>query len=97
MEELLNGASIPAIAAIVYWVVNLIKSVTQNNEKVKRLIPLISTGLGIICGVVAFFAVPQIMPTDNIIVALIFGGASGLTATGYHQIFKQQSKDVEGA
>lgn len=97
MEELLNGASIPAIAAIVYWVVNLIKSATQNSEKVKRFIPIISAGLGVICGVVAFFAVPQIMPTDNIIVAIIFGGASGLTATGYHQIFKQQSKGVEEA
>lgn len=92
MDELLTGASVPAIAAVVYWIVNLVKYTTNSNEKVLRFVPLISTGLGLACGAVSFFTIPQIMPTDNLIVALIIGGASGLSATGFHQIMKQISK-----
>lgn len=92
MNEILSAVSIPAIAAIVYWIINLIKYTTKNNESFMRFIPLISAGLGVICGVVAFFAVPGVMPTDNIIVAIVIGGASGLTATGFNQIIKQVQK-----
>ena len=92
MDELLNGVSVPAIAAIVYWIINLIKYTTNSNEKLLRFIPLMATGLGIVCGVVAFYALPEIMPASNIIVAIIIGGASGLTATGFNQIIKQLSK-----
>lgn len=92
MNELLNVASVPAIVAVVYWIVNLIKYTTKNNEKVLRFVPLISAGLGVLCGVICFFAVPAILPTDNIVVAVVFGGASGLTATGFNQIFKQIKK-----
>lgn len=56
MEEYLNLISVPAIAAVVYWVINLIKYCVGENEKLKRFIPLIATGLGIICGVICFFA-----------------------------------------
>lgn len=92
MEELLQVVSVPAIVAIVYWVVNLIKYTTKNNEKVLTFIPLISAGLGVSCGVIAFFTVPGIMPTDNFIVAMVLGGASGLTAVGFNQIIKQFCK-----
>lgn len=92
MNELLNIASVPAIVAVVYWIVNLIKYTTKNNEKVLRFVPLISLGLGVLCGLICFIAIPDIMPTDNIIVAVVFGGASGLTATGFNQIFKQFKK-----
>ena len=92
MEELLTGASIPAIAAVVYWLVNLIKYTAKGSEKVLRLVPLISAGLGLIVGLIAFFFVPQIVPTDNIVVAIVFGAASGLSATGFHQIGKQIRK-----
>lgn len=93
MDELLNTASVPAIAAVVYWVVNLIKFTTKNNEKVLTLIPVISAGLGGAFGLVSFFFVPEIMPTTNIVSAIVIGGASGLTATGFNQIFKQISKN----
>lgn len=93
MDELLNAASVPAIAAVVYWVVNLIKFTTKNNEKVLTLIPVISAGLGGAFGIVAFFLIPEIMPTTNIVSAIVIGGASGLTATGFNQIFKQISKN----
>lgn len=95
MEELLDAVSVPAIVALVYWVVNLIKYTTNNNEKLLHFIPLISTGLGVVFGLVAFFAVPDIVPTNNILVALVIGGASGLSATGFNQIVKQLGKIKE--
>lgn len=92
MNELLNVASVPAIVAVVYWIVNLIKYTTKNNEKVLQFVPLISLVLGVLCSLICFFAIPNFLPTDNIVVALVFGGASGLTATGFNQIFKQFKK-----
>ncbi len=92
MEQYLNLISVPAIAAVVYWVINLIKYAVGEKEAFKRFIPLIATGLGIICGVVCYFAIPSIIPADNVLVAIIIGGASGLTATGTNQVFKQLTK-----
>lgn len=92
MEDMLVGASVPAIAAIVYWLVNLIKYTTNNDERVKKFIPLISSVLGVIFGLICFFLSPNIMPTSNVVVAIVIGAASGLSATGFHQIVKQISK-----
>lgn len=92
MEELLQISSVPTIAAFVYWVVNLIKYTTKYNEKLLTFIPLIAAVLGVVCGVIAFFAIPDIMPTDNVFVAVVLGGVSGLTATGFNQIIKQMKK-----
>lgn len=92
MESILTGASVPAIAAVVYFIIELIKYTTKKSEKVLRFIPLISAGIGLVCGVVSYFAIPQIVPTDNVVVALVIGAASGLTATGFNQIIKQSKK-----
>ena len=90
--EYLELISVPAIATIVYWVINLIKYAVKDNEKFKRFIPLISAALGAILGLVAYYAVPSIIPAANVCVALLIGGASGLTATGTNQIIKQLGK-----
>lgn len=92
MEETLSAISVPAIAAVVYWIINLIKYTTKNNEKVLRFLPLVAVGLGVVCGLVAFFAIPQVLPTTNIVVAIVIGGGSGLSATGFNQIIKQATK-----
>lgn len=95
--EYLELISVPAIATIVYWVINLIKYAVKENEKFKRLIPLISAALGAVLGLVAFYAVPGIIPATNVCVAILIGGASGLTATGTNQIIKQLGKkDKDG-
>ena len=93
--EYLELISVPAIATIVYWVINIIKYAVQENEKFKRFIPLISAALGAVLGVVAFYALPSIIPADNVCVAILVGGASGLTATGTNQIIKQLGKKDE--
>ena len=95
MEQYLELISVPAIAAVIYWVINLIKYTVGDNETFKRFIPLIATALGIVCGVVCFFLIPTIVPADNVLVAIVIGGASGLTATGTNQIIKQLTKNDE--
>lgn len=96
MESYLELVSVPAIAAIVYWVIAIIKYAVKENETFKRFIPLIAAGLGVILGVVAYYLVPGIIPADNVVVAIIIGGASGLTATGVNQIIKQLSDKDNG-
>jgi len=92
MEQYLELISVPAIAAVVYWLVNLIKYTVGENEKFKRFIPILATVLGAVCGVVCYFAIPAIVPAENLLVAIVIGGASGLTATGANQIVKQLGK-----
>lgn len=92
MEQYLELISVPAIAAVVYWVVNLIKYIVGENETFKRFIPLIATALGVVSGVVCFYVLPSIIPATNLLVAIVIGGASGLTATGANQVLKQLTK-----
>lgn len=98
MEQYLNLISVPAIAAIVYWMINIIKHAVGENEKFKKFIPLIAAVLGVVCGIICYYAVPSIIPAPNIVVAIVIGGASGLTATGTNQIIKQLGKkdDADG-
>lgn len=98
MEQYLNLISVPAIAAVVYWTINVIKHAVGENEKFKKFIPLIAAALGVVCGIICYYAVPSIIPAPNIVVAIVIGGASGLTATGTNQIIKQLGKkdDADG-
>ena len=81
--------TIPALAAIVYTIIDIAKTALGGDERFKRFIPLISCLLGAGCGVVAFYCVPGVMETENLLVALVLGAASGLSATGANQIGKQ--------
>jgi len=92
MEQLINIVSVPVIATIVYWVVNLIKYTVNGSEKFKKLIPIVSAILGAGLGIAAYYIAPGIITADNALTALIIGGASGLTATGTNQIIKQLGK-----
>jgi len=90
--DYLNLISVPAIATAVYLIIEVLKKALNNSEKFLRFVPLISLGLGAIAGVVCFFFIPSIIPATNVVVAIIIGAASGLTATGTNQIFKQFTK-----
>lgn len=97
--EYLELISVPVIATAVYWVINFIKYAVKDNETFKRLIPLVSAALGAAFGVIAFYALPSVIPAANVFMAIIIGGASGLTATGTNQIIKQLGKkddDTDG-
>ena len=82
-------ATIPAIAAIVYTIIDIVKTAVGGTEKFKRFIPLFSCALGAVIGVIAYFCVPGVMETQNVLVAIILGAASGLSATGTNQAVKQ--------
>ena len=90
--EYLNLISVPAIATAVYLLIEVLKKAFNNSEKFLRFIPLISLLIGVIAGIICYFFIPSIIPAPNIVVAIIIGGASGLTATGTNQIVKQLSK-----
>lgn len=83
--------SIPAIASIVYAIVEVYKAVFKS-EKAKRAIPIVAGVLGVILGVVAFYACPSIVPADNVFTAIIIGLASGLGSVGINQVGKQLTK-----
>ena len=81
--------TIPALAAIVYTIIDIVKTACGGDDKFKRFIPLIACVLGAVCGVVAFYFVPGVMDTQNLLVAIVLGAASGLSATGTNQVVKQ--------
>ena len=85
-------ATIPALAAIVYTIIDITKTAMGGDEKFRRFIPLIACILGAACGVVAFYCVPGVMETENLLVAIVLGAASGLSATGTNQVAKQLTK-----
>ena len=87
--------TVPAIAAIVYTIIDIVKTACGGDEKFKRFIPLISAGLGAVIGAVAFYFVPGVIETQNILVAITIGAASGLSATGTNQAVKQLVKGAD--
>jgi hypothetical protein len=95
MNNYLELISVPAIAAVVYWIIEIIKYTLKDSEKFKRFIPLTALILGAILGAGCFYLVPNIVPATNVFIAIVIGAASGLTATGANQIFKQLTKGEE--
>lgn len=93
MTNFSDFVTIPAIAAIVYTIIDIVKTAVGGDEKFKRFIPLISGGLGALIGTICFFCVPGVLETTNILVAIVIGAASGLSATGTNQAVKQLTKD----
>ena len=89
MDAFTEITTIPALAAIVYTIIDIAKTAMGGDEKFRRFIPLIACILGAICGVVAFYFVPGVMDTQNLLVAIVLGAASGLSATGTNQVVKQ--------
>ena len=89
MNTFYEAAAIPALAAIVYTIIDITKTALGGTDKFNRFIPLIACVLGAVCGVVAVYFVPGVMATENLLVAIILGAASGLSATGTNQVVKQ--------
>ena len=92
MENLIEITSVPLIVAIVYGALAGYKKLVEGKEKWIKIIPVIAGALGVILGVIAFYAVPEIIAADNILTAILVGGSSGLAATGTNQVFKQLLK-----
>lgn len=93
MTNFSDFVTIPAIAAIVYTIIDIVKTAVGGDEKFKRFIPLISCGLGAIIGTICFYCVPGVLEATNILVAIVVGAASGLSATGTNQAVRQLTKE----
>lgn len=84
---------VPVIVALVFSIMEIYKKfIARENETLIRIIPIIGCVLGIVAGIVCFYAFPTIISATNIWSAILIGGASGLSATGCNQIFKQLAK-----
>lgn len=83
--------SVPIIMAIVYGIIEAIKLPFKNNQTFTTFLPLIAGFIGIILGVVAYYAVPEIITTHNVLHVILIGLCSGLSATGCNQVVKQMT------
>lgn len=84
--------SIACITVICY----LIGMACKATDKVKdNIIPVVVGFSGLILGIVAFYAVPELQIANNILDAIAVGIVSGLASTGINQIGKQLTKGDE--
>ncbi len=84
---------VPVIVALVFLFMEIYKKyIAKEKENLIRLIPIIAGLLGIVLAIICFYFIPSIISASNIWVAILIGGASGLSATGCNQIFKQLKK-----
>lgn len=84
---------VPVIVTLVFVLMEIYKKyIAKDNETLIRFIPLIALGLGMILGLVFYFALPEVISASTWYMAILIGGASGLSATGCNQIFKQLAK-----
>lgn len=98
MESALEIISVPVIVGIVYFVMAVYKTLIKNAPAIwTSLIPVWAAVLGIGLGILAYYCVPEVMPADNVLVAVLIGLSSGLGAVGVHQVGKQieKAKDDE--
>jgi len=87
-------SEIPIITAIVYSLLAAYKASVSSPALIK-VIPLIAALLGAGLGIVSWFAAPDTHSAGDIFQALYHGIASGLAATGIHQVFKQLATKPE--
>ncbi len=81
----------PMIVAIVYAIIELYKKAisTTSHTILIKIIPIIACVLGVVAGTIFYYVCPQLIVANNLATAMLIGGASGLSATGCNQIFKQ--------
>lgn len=89
---MLEIVSVPAITAVVLFVMSIYKKYIANGKEVLvAIIPIIAALLGVGLSVIMYLANPSFIPADNIWIAILIGATSGLSATGCNQIVKQMS------
>ncbi len=90
---MLEIVCVPIIVLVVYALMEIYKKfIAKDKEVLIRIIPIIAGVIGIVLGIICFYAVPSIISASNIWTAILIGGASGLSATGCDQILKQLKK-----
>ncbi len=86
----MNFTAVPIIVICCYLCGEIYKAIFRNHTNAYRFIPLVTSVLGGILGVVIFLTNPEvILDAPNIWIALGVGIVSGASATGANQIIKQ--------
>lgn len=86
----MNFTAVPIIVICCYLCGEIYKAILRNHTNAYRFIPLVTSVLGGILGVVIFLTNPEvILDAPNIWIALGVGIVSGASATGANQIIKQ--------
>lgn len=84
---------VPAIVTITYALIELYKKwIAKGREKYLAFIPLVALIVGGVLGIAIFYIEPSLIIAKDVWWALIVGLASGLSATGTNQVFKQLKK-----
>ena len=89
--DITEFAAVPAITAIVYLAAYFIKTVSASG-KANSILPPVCGIMGLILGLVCYFALPGYLSADNWVTAAAIGAVSGFAATGINQIYRQAVK-----
>lgn len=90
--ETLGIIGVAAITVICYLVGLIVKATPFNNN---NLIPIVCGVVGLILGLVSYFAGLEMLPAGDPVTAAAVGVVSGLAATGINQVAKQLTKGGE--
>ena len=94
--EIVEFFSIPAISALSFGIVEIIKKTYDTEGRLKKLYPIISAFIGVLVGISAFLAQPDLIIGDSLLSSVLVGMASGLSATGGNEIFRRiRKKEIE--
>ena len=86
----MNFTAVPIIVICCYLCGEIYKAIFHNNTNAYRFIPIVTSVMGGILGVVIFLTnLEVILDAPNIWIALGVGIVSGASATGANQIIKQ--------
>ena len=90
---MLEIVSVPAITAVVLFLMSIYKKyISKEKEVLVAIIPIIACLLGVGLSVIMFLANQSLIPANNIWSAILVGATSGLSATGCNQIVKQMGR-----
>ena len=87
--EIFEFCSVPAIALFCFFIVELIKKMSDEKSSMKNLYPIISAFLGTLSGGFVYAVSPDLIMGNSIISSWLIGLSSGLSATGGNEIFQR--------
>lgn len=90
--EIFEFCSVPAIALFCFFIVELIKKMSDEKSSMKNLYPIISAFLGTLSGGFVYAVSPDLIMGNSIISSWLIGLSSGLSATGGNEIFQRIRK-----
>lgn len=92
----MDYSGVPIIVILCYIVAEIYKVIFMENEKAKKLIPIVMAITGAIISILIYYTNKEMLyDAKNIWIALEIGIVSGISSTGANQIIKQLFKNKE--